>query len=157
MAVPLGLAQSENRQIGKEKHFPFVIYRRRHNLRSRFELRVDHVIGAALLWPLAGVSRTGSGAGALRPARRGARISGALEARSKLLEIARQLTEPSDIGRLIFDHFPDLVDHRLGARAFVNRSAVAQLANLSFDLIGGRVGLVARVDLFAAAAVFLSV
>src|SRR6266511_4298237 len=59
--------------------------------------------------------------------------------------------------RLAFNHFSDLIDHRLGARAFISGGAVAQLADLSFDLISDRIGMVARVDLFATAAVFVGV
>src|SRR5262245_59277606 len=47
------------------------------NSRPRFELRVDHVVGTALLCPLP--------SGALRPTRRGARVSGGRQARGQLL------------------------------------------------------------------------
>src|SRR5262245_12098882 len=121
-------------------------------LRSRFEFRVNHIVSAARR---ALSARTLGGAS--RSASRGARITGRGQPRTQLLQVARQLAEPRDVGRVVFDHLPDLTDHSFGARAFINGSAVAQFADLAFDLISDRIGLIARVNLFAPSSVFIGV
>src|SRR5262249_58692713 len=95
---------------------------------------------AARVWSPAGL-RPGAARRSLGIGRRGQPVR-------ELLQVARELAQPGDVGRVVLDQLANFRDQLLGPRLIVSRRAVAQFLELALDLVSDRVGVIARLDLF---------
>src|SRR5712691_4343540 len=111
------------------------------------KLRVNHLSRSTTPLPaiLARTART--------PCRFLARAGGS-QPGGELLQVARQLPQPRHVGGLVLHQLANLMHHVLGAGPLMHGSAVTQCVQLTLDLIGYRVGMVARLHLFALPPIF---
>src|SRR5215813_1259472 len=131
--------------------------RRSHPVRTAQRLFVNRSSACSLALPEFSVNHViASSCAGLSP-RRGLAVTRRGKPVGKLLQIACELAQPGDVGRVVLDQLANLRNQLFGPRLFVHRRSVAQLLELALDLVRDRVGVVARLDLFTPPPVFVGV